>query len=218
MFKLDKKDSPSATHKLVEVGYWSAQASQYLHEKKYSKAVELCKENLIDNSAPLSARLIYARALYHAGQIDSAENQFYLILSLDPENLVALKYLGDIKFTLNDDFGAMTFYQKILSLDPHCTGLKSDIKTKKTETTKTITLKRTDESTEEKEAKGELRGIPFYTETIGDLYLAQGFPRLAEEVFSVLNRKNNNPRFVDKLAKAREKIKEKEHPHVKKTD
>ncbi len=57
-----------------------------------------------------------------------------------------------------------------------------------------------------------------YTETVGDLYLQQGFSRLAEEIFSHLQEKNSNPRLAEKLASVREKIKEKELHNVKKTD
>ena len=112
----------------------------------------------------------------------------------------------------------MTFYQKILSIDPLCKNLSTELEKKKEPTTKTITLKRTIETKTEPEPKKNLRKIPFYTETIGDLYLDQGFPRLAEEVFLQLQNNNKNPRFALKLDKAREKIKEKDSPYVKKKD
>ena len=62
------------------------------------------------------------------------------------------------------------------------------------------------------------RDIPFYTETVADLYLAQGYPRLAADVYRNLSSVGQNPRLSEKLARAEEKIKQKESFHVKKTD
>lgn len=218
MFDIDKNETTDVISHLAKIGYWPAQASQYLAEEKYSKAVALCNENLQGNASPLSARFIYAKALYHAGQIESAEQQLYLILAKDSEHIAALKYLADIKFQNGDQFGSMSLYEQILSLDPLCTMLYSALKKEKDQTTTTtITLKRQKEETKEP-SKKDLRKVLFYSETIGDLYLQQGFPRLAEEVFAHLHEKNENPRLAEKLSLARENIKEKEQHHVKKTD
>ncbi len=218
MFDMDKDETTSTTTQLAKIGYWSAQASLFLTEEKYSKAVALCKENLQGNTSPLSARFIYAKALYHAGQVESAEQQLNIILSNDSEHIAALKCLADIKFQQGDRFGSMSLYEQILSLDPYCTILYSPIEKKKEQTTTTtITLKRQKETTKE-HSKKDLRKVLIYTETVGDLYLQQGFPRLAEEVFAHLHKKSKNPRFAEKLSLARENIKEKEHHHVKNTD
>ena len=218
MFDIDKKTTLDTTAHLAKIGYWPAVASQYLAEKKYSKAVALCNENLHNSNVPLSARFIYAKALYHAGQIETAEQQLKHIVSIDSDYLPALKYLADIKFEKDDQYGAVALYEQILILDPLCTKLYSELQKKKEQTTTTtITLKRQPE-TKEEPVKKDLRKVLMYTETVGDLYLQQGFPRLAEEVFSHLQEKNSNPRFAEKLASAREKIKEKELAYVKKTD
>ncbi len=218
MFDIDKKDNTDTTAQLAKIGYWPATASVYLADKKYSKAVALCNENLHGNSSPLSARFIYAKALYHAGQFQSAEQQLNQILSIDSDYIAALKYLADIKFQKDDQFGAVAMYEQILSLDSNCSMLYSSIGKKKAQTkTTTITLKRHKEIVKEP-SKKDLRKVLFYSETIGDLYLKQGFPRLAAEVFAHLHEKNKNPRFAEKLSLARENIKEKEQHNVKKTD
>ena len=217
MFDVDKNSTGDTSAYLAKIGYWPARAAQYLAEKKYSKAVALCNENLQNGQAPLSARFIYAKALYHAGQIDSAEQQLNHIVSVDSDYIAALKYLADIKFQKNDEYGAVALYEQILELDPLCSMLFSDVNKKKEQTTTTtITLKRKLET--EEPVKKDLRKVLLYTETVGDLYLQQGFPLLAEEVFEHLYEKNTNPRFAEKLATARGKIKEKEQHHVKKTD
>lgn len=204
---------------LASRGSRVAQAAKCLEEGRFSKAVEMCKEHLAEESPTLSGRLIYARALYHAGQVDSAAEQLYHVLSRDPENLVALKYLGDIKFTRGDEHGAMADYCRVLAIDPYCRGLKSPLVKAKRETTHTITLRRSEEEAlSELSARQITRDIPFYTETIADLYLAQGYPRLAAEVYRNLSTSSQNPRLLEKLNIAEEKSKHKESSHVKKTD
>ncbi|UCG60946.1 MAG: tetratricopeptide repeat protein [Candidatus Zixiibacteriota bacterium] len=208
----------NVTDDLASRGSRVAQAARCLEEGRFSKAVEICKEHLAEEPPTLSGRLIYARALYHAGQVDSASEQLYHVLSMDPENLVALKYLGDIKFMRGDEHGAVADYNRVLTIDPYCRGLKSPLVKARRETTHTITLRRAEEEVSQLAAKQVTREIPFYTETIADLYLAQGYPRLAAEVYRNLSTSSQNPRLLEKLNIAEEKSKHKENSHVKKTD
>ncbi|MFQ5453947.1 MAG: tetratricopeptide repeat protein [Candidatus Zixiibacteriota bacterium] len=215
MITTHNKSVESSTKTLSAKGYWPAVAAKYYYEKKYSKAVEICKENLSGETKLLSSRLIYARSLYHAGQVESASDLFYYVLTLDPDNLVALKYLGDIKFAEADEVGAIANYQKILEIDPHCRALCASIKVRKISTTRTITLKRSGTDSALKDSPKQLRKIYFYTETIADLYLEQGFPGLAAEVYRHLLASNQNPKLVVKLLKAEEKNYEKDRMYVK---
>ena len=214
------KQTTTSAESLAARGYWPAVAARYLDEGKYSKAVEICRDNMAEKADLLSARLIYARTLYLAGQLDSAAEQFYSILAHDPENLVALKFMGDIKHDSGDTVTALSYYGRVLEIDPQCRGLGSPIKRTRTEKTQTITLIRHPETgRSETIPQAELRRIQFYTETIGDLYLAQGHPRMAAEVFRVLSRSNDNPRLAEKLRISEKKIEEKgkETKHVRQT-
>jgi len=206
MFKEPSVGNETLVEKLSAQGYRPAQAAKYLAEGNYSRAVQICKEHLAEEPQSISGRLIYASALYHAGQTGSASEQFYQVLLLDPDNLVALKYLGDVKFAEGDEVAAMANYSRILEIDPYCEGLKSDLKDVKKVTTRTITLSRQAESPAITQASVGRR-IPFYTETIGDLYLAQGHPRLAAEVFRTLSERNHNPRLAEKLTEAERRMK-----------
>ena len=85
----------------------------------------------------------------------------------------------------------------------------SPIRKRRTTTTRTITLARGSE-TRPAPAEAPLREIPFYTETMGDLYMKQGHPRLAAEVFRRLCESGTAPRLGEKLAQAESKIREKE--------
>lgn len=199
----------SLTEKLAAEGYWVAQAARFLEQGKYSETVRLCREHLDEEPDLTGGRLIYARALFQAGQVDSAGEQFYRVLSRDPENVVALKYLGDIKYSEGDEPSALANYRRVLEIDPHCRGLKSRLETRPGQTTTTITLKRAEEAPPLDSSVG-LRKIPFYTETMADLYMNQGYPRLAAEVFRKLLERNENPRLSAKLAAAEGKIHRKE--------
>ena len=197
------------TDRLADSGYWAAMAARKLKEGKYSEVVRLCRESLENDRDLVSLRLIYAQALFRSGQTESAVDQFHHALNLDPENMVALKFLGDISFAAGDQFAARANYDRVLAIDPNCRGLKSEIKKQPVPLTRTITL--LGRSEPHTEPPGALREIPFFTETIGDLYLAQGYPRLAARVFRKLVESGDSPRLAEKLTLAESKIKEKEN-------
>lgn len=206
----DSGQSSSVTDRLADLGYRPALAAIALAEKEYSLAVEICLEHLSDKHEGMSARLIYARALYHTGQYDSATEQFHLVLTVDPDNFVALKYLGDLKFAAGDSFGAFADYERIQKLDPFNESLHSPLDGRDSGRRGSITLVRAAGEKEEQTAVASRR-VPFYTETLGDLYFTQGHPRLAAEVFMKLSEAGDNPRLTQKLSEARARIHDKEH-------
>ena len=197
-----QEQTRSLTERLAADGYWPAQAAVSLAEGKYATAVRLCKESLADQSELVSGRLVYAQALYRAGQAESATEELHRVLALDPDNQVALKILGDIRFEAGELPSAMANYRRVLEIDPHSRGLSSVLKKpEKKATTRTITISRQYEPSGSRPTES-LRDIPFVTETMGDLYLAQGHNRLAGEVFRRLLESNQHPRLAEKLARA----------------
>lgn len=210
MFRPFEESADQTTRHLAAGGYWPARAAIFLAEEKYSRAVEICNANLAEHPDLISGRLILARALLKAGQIESATRQFSQVLSRDANNLVALKLLGDIKFAEGDKAGAMALYGHIQEIDPDCRGIRSPLKRTRAETTHTITLKHAKEQKTTRPASAGSHSIEFFTETIGDLYLQQGHSRLAVEVFQAIAERNPSPRIADKLAKAEQRISEKD--------
>lgn len=210
MFDLKQRNNRDIDSLLIEKNYTPALAKRYFDKGEYSKTVELCREYLKEHDRLLSIRLIYARSLYAAGQLEQAKEQFYKILTIDPQNLIALKFIGDIKFANNEEYDALGYYNRVFEIDQNFKQMYSALSKKEKETTKTIVLKKSTETKSETiEPKNNLRDIPFLTETMGDLYLAQGHFNLAARVFRELNNKNNNSRLTDKLSMAEEKVKEK---------
>jgi tetratricopeptide (TPR) repeat protein len=195
---------------LAAKGYWPARAAKLVAEGRYSQAVAVCREHLPASPNLVSGRLAYGEALFRSGQTQSAEEQYLRVLSIDPDNLVALKYLGDIKYAAGDEVAATAYYRRILEIDPYNQGLKCSPAFKSKASTRTISLVKGAESTAVV-GGSRLRSIPFYTETIGDLYLAQGHARLAAAVFRRLVADDNNPYLLEKLAEAEARTREKDN-------
>jgi len=210
---------PPLADRMAQNAYWPALAAIRLRERKYSAVVELCKEHLSETPGLISGRLFYATALFKAGQTESASEQFYRVLADDPNNIVALKYLGDIAFKSGDEFTAYAYSHRILEIDPLCSGINSDLAPRSTESTRTVTLVHGSESVSPQPS--ELRAIPFYTETMGDLYLKQGHARLAAAVYRSLHQQTLRPHLLEKLKQAEDKARDKEKrisEHVTITD
>jgi len=197
---------------LSKKGYWPAVAMESFMEKKYSRATEICQSRLLDHPENLSGRVILGMALYHSGQYDSAREQFHKILQIDPAHLVALKYLGDLNFREGEEDAAFAHYDRILRIAPFIGGISSSLDRKPGEATRVLTLRRKEE--DYKSDEKELKGIPFKTETLGDLLVAQGHPRLAVEIFGELVQNGTNPRLQEKLSKTIDLIKNKDRRNV----
>lgn len=189
------------TDGLSNQGYWPATAAQLLAKGLYSRVVEICRANLSISEGQISGRLILGQALYYAGQHESAFEEFNYVLAQDPDNLVALKFNGDIEFARGNEWGAIANYLRVKELDPDTGGLSCPLVQR--EVTQIVKLIRGPEEVERPFAE-PLREIPFVTETMGDLYLAQGHNRLAAEVFDKLKESSDNPRLGAKLTQARE--------------
>ena len=150
-----------------------------------------------------------------AGELERAEEateRLYEVLAIDPNNVVALKILGDIRYSQHDVVSAMANYSRILEIDPDCRGIKSEMPVKKPEPVRQLILQRAPETAAP--AKTLQLERPFRTETVGDIYLAQGQPRLAMEIFKELADLHQNPRMREKLASAEKMAGVREHRDV----
>jgi tetratricopeptide (TPR) repeat protein len=201
-------DIDKITVDLAADKYWPAMARKSLNEKKYSRAIELCQEGLKEHPDIVSARIILAKSLYHSGQFDDAEKEFFIVISQDSKNLAALKYLGDLKFRQGDEAVAFSYYNRIQRINPNAGGIACHFETGRINETKVLTLVRNGEALESSNRR--LRDIPFKTETAGDLLLSQGHTRLAIEVYKDLVRRTGNPTIIEKLNQSRHMFKKKE--------
>jgi hypothetical protein len=86
------------------------------------------------------------------------------------------------------------------------------VKLEKRETTRVLTLKKSGDAVSAVQQR--IRELPFKTETIGDLLLAQGHPRMALAVFRELEEKSDNPHFREKIEKIETEMKNKDKKNV----
>jgi tetratricopeptide (TPR) repeat protein len=82
------------------------------------EALDICARGLSANPRYASGYVVQGKCQYDAGRADRAEASFRKVLDIDPNNLVALRYLGIIRAGCGDTEGARGFFEQILTLDP----------------------------------------------------------------------------------------------------
>src|SRR6478609_7185412 len=98
--------------------YFAPLANEYRKAGDLEQAVFICEEYLPQQPGHMSGHIVYGQALFELDRRDEAKAVFETALSLDPENLIALKHLGDIARMGGDASGARMWYQRVLEADP----------------------------------------------------------------------------------------------------
>jgi tetratricopeptide (TPR) repeat protein len=86
---------------------------------RHQEAIDICRRGLDRHPGYLSARVTLGRALLHLGQLDEAQQELDLVLQGAPQNLAALRALGDVYTRRGDLPQAMTLYRVALGLAPN---------------------------------------------------------------------------------------------------
>ncbi|MDE3126508.1 MAG: tetratricopeptide repeat protein [Gemmatimonadota bacterium] len=98
--------------------YFAPLANEYRKAGDPDQAIAICREFLPQQPGHMSGHIVYGQALFDAGQFEEARTVFDTALTLDPENLIALRSLGDIARNLGDPATAGAWYQRVLDADP----------------------------------------------------------------------------------------------------
>jgi tetratricopeptide (TPR) repeat protein len=98
--------------------YFAPLANEFRKSGDLDQAILICHEFLPQQPGHMSGHIVYGQALYENGRIDEARGVFETALSLDPENLVALRHLGDIAARQGDSTSARRWYERVLEADP----------------------------------------------------------------------------------------------------
>jgi tetratricopeptide (TPR) repeat protein len=98
--------------------YFAPLANEYRKAGDPDLAIELCRTYLPKQPTHMSGYIVYGQALQDAGHTDESEAVFKQALTLDPENIIALRNLGDMARNAGDSAGAIRWYGKVLELDP----------------------------------------------------------------------------------------------------
>ncbi|HEX6964562.1 MAG TPA: tetratricopeptide repeat protein [Gemmatimonadaceae bacterium] len=93
-------------------------ANEYRKAGDAERAIEICRHHVPQQPGYISGHIVLGQALFDTGQFDEARGAFETALGLDPENLIALRQLGDIARETGDLEGAGSWYRRLLEVDP----------------------------------------------------------------------------------------------------
>ena len=98
--------------------YFAPLANEYRKAGDVEQAVAICREYLPQQPGHMSGHIVFGQALFEAKRLPEAKTVFETALSLDPENLIALRHLADISRDLGDAVAARAWYERVLQADP----------------------------------------------------------------------------------------------------
>lgn len=98
--------------------YFAPLANEYRKAGDIDQAIAICRTYVPQQPAHMSGHIVFGQALFEAGQHDEARSVFEAALGLDPENLIALRHLGDIARARGENDAARTWYRRVLDADP----------------------------------------------------------------------------------------------------
>jgi tetratricopeptide (TPR) repeat protein len=98
--------------------YFAPLANEYRKGGDVERAIELCRTYLPHLPGHMSGYIVYGQALFDAKRGQEAAAIFQEALRIDPENVIALRHLGDIARMDGDRAAAIQWYEKVLELDP----------------------------------------------------------------------------------------------------
>ena len=98
--------------------YFAPLANEYRKAGQLDRAIALCREHLPKQPGHMSGHIVYGQALYEAGEPVEARRVFQTALDLDPENVIALRHMGDIDRASGDVDEARHWYTRVLDADP----------------------------------------------------------------------------------------------------
>ena len=98
--------------------YFAPLANEYRKAGDPEQAIAICRAHLAQQPGHMSGHVVYGRALYDAQRTDEARTVFEKALSLDPDNAIVLRQMGDIARLRGDSTEAKHWYNRALDADP----------------------------------------------------------------------------------------------------
>ena len=98
--------------------YFAPLANEYRKGGQPKRAIEICRAHLAQMPGHMSGQIVFGQALFEAGEWVEARTVFERALTLDPENLIALRSLGDMALQAGNTAEARSWYTRLLDADP----------------------------------------------------------------------------------------------------
>jgi tetratricopeptide (TPR) repeat protein len=98
--------------------YFAPLANEFRKAGDAEQAIAICREHIPQQPGHMSGHIVFGQALFEAGQLDESWSIFETALTLDPENLIALRHLGDIARAQGELEEARSWYGRVLEADP----------------------------------------------------------------------------------------------------
>ncbi|HEU4749124.1 MAG TPA: tetratricopeptide repeat protein [Gemmatimonadaceae bacterium] len=98
--------------------YFAPLANEYRKGGNPKRAIEICRAHLAQMPGHMSGQVVFGQALFEGGEYEEARKVFEGALVLDPENLIALRSLGDLSLQAGDTVQARSWYKRLLEADP----------------------------------------------------------------------------------------------------
>jgi tetratricopeptide (TPR) repeat protein len=171
-------------------------ADAYRKNGDVDKAIEILERGLEKMPQYASAHVILGKCYYDKGATERAKAEFRRVLELDGENLVALKFMGDILLAEDKRPEASEFYRRILSIDATNTEVARALKEMET----SFVVKEIDLA--DAKAMRDERPRELATMTLAGIYAAQGYYNKALSIYhDVLEREPGNMEAKEMVAK-----------------
>jgi tetratricopeptide (TPR) repeat protein len=171
-------------------------ADAYRKNGDVDKAIEILDRGLEKMPHYASAHVILGKCYYDKGATERSKAEFRRVLELDGENLVALKFMGDILLAEDKRAEAAEFYRRILSIDATNTEVARALK----EMEASFVVKEIDLA--DAKAMRDERPRELATMTLAGIYAAQGYYNKALRIYhDVLEREPGNMEAKEMVAK-----------------
>lgn len=97
--------------------FFAPLANEYRKSGFLDRALLLCEKHLGEQPGNMNGLIVYGQTLFESGRHADARGPFEQALQLDPENLIALRHLGDIARLGEDHEEARRWYGRVLEFD-----------------------------------------------------------------------------------------------------
>lgn len=183
---------------------------------RLEEALDICSKGVAQHPEYASGHVVLGKCYFDSQERDKAAESFNTVLSLDENNLVALKFLGMIQAENGDEAAAREHFRHILALDPENTEIRTKLEhlqADQAERDRGVTTVVPEESIDQEpvpdeEFEGKTISLgedaetsdEFATLTLADIYASQGYTDKAIKIYrEVLKARPDNIMARQKL-------------------